>query len=315
MSTETETTRPIEPVHPIETIAETGLEPHRMPPPEQPKPVATPVPRPVPAARRLVGSLLLAALFLLGFVVYLYGLSGVSEDRTQNTLYKSFAANLISATAPTGSAPEGSPVAVLSIPAIGLTDLVVVEGTSGRDLENGPGHVIASALPGQAGASFLYGKSATFGAPFQHLMRLNRGDVITVVTGEGTSRYRVSSFGDSTVPAPDTTPNRLVLMSGNAATVPNKAVQVAADLITAPQVNPGNRPAVPSNQQILGGDAIEVLLPLFLWSQGLLLASIGGALMARYWARWPTYLCMTPVVIALTWHIYANAAALLPNVY
>ena len=318
MSTETtdpEITRPIEPVHPIVTIAETGLEPHLIPPPQEPKPAPAPVPRPVPLARRLVGSLLLGAMFLLGFVVYLYGLSGVTEDRTQNTLYKSFTGPLAAATAPTGSAQEGSPVAVLSIPAIGLTDVVVVEGTSGRDLENGPGHVIASALPGQAGASFLYGRSATFGAPFQHLMALNRGEIITVTTGQGVARYRVESFGDNLHPAPDPTPNRLVLMSGNATTVPNGAVQVTADLITTPQANPGGRPSVPDNEKILAGDALETLLPLFLWSQALLLVSAGGSLLARYWSRWPAYLCVTPIVIAVTWHVYANLAGLLPNVY
>jgi sortase (surface protein transpeptidase) len=313
---EPEATRPIEPVRPIETLAETGLEPHRIPPPELPKP-APPPPKPaqVPAARRIVGSLLLAALFLLGFVVYLYGLSGISEDRTQNTMYQSFSGTLSSATAPTGSAPEGSPVAVLSIPAIGLTDLVVVEGTSARDLERGPGHVVASALPGQTGASFIYGRSATFGAPLQHLMRLNRGELITVTTGQGTAKYRVESFGDNTRPAPDPTPNRLVLVAGNAATVPTAAVQVTADLVSAPQPNPGGRPSVPDNEKILAGDAAETLLPLFLWSQALLLVSIGGCLLARYWSRRPAYLCVAPVVIAVTWHVYANLAGLLPNVY
>lgn len=316
VSTESEVTRPIEPVAPIATIAETGLEPHLMPPPEEPNPApAPPASRPVPLARRLVGSLLLAAMFLLGFVIYLYGLSGITEDRTQNTLYKSFTGPLASATAPVTTGTEGSPVAVLSIPAIGLNDVVVVEGTSGRDLESGPGHVIASALPGQAGASFIYGRSATFGAPFQHLMRLDRGDIITVTTGQGVARYRVESFGDNTHPAPDPTVNRLVLMAGNAITVPNGAVQVTADLITTPQANPGGRPGVPDYETILAGDATETLLPLFLWSQALLLVSIGGSLLARHWSRWPAYVCVTPIVIAVTWHVYANLAALLPNVY
>jgi sortase A len=312
-----EVTAPIEPVRPIETIAETGYPPYQMPPPPAPSPVA-PRPRPqadAPVARRVISSLLLAALFLLGFVVYLYGLSGISEDRTQNTVFKSFAGVLSSATAPLGATTEGDPVAVMNIPALGLTDVIVVEGTSTRDLNRGPGHVIASALPGQTGVSVLYGKSVTFGAPFQHLMRLRRGDLITVATGQGIARYRVESFGDNNHPAPDPTRNRLVLMTGNSISPPSVAVQVTADLVSTPQANPGGRPSVPANQQILAADATETLLPLFLWSQLLLLVSIGGSLTARYWSRWPAYLCVAPVVIAVTWNVYENLAGLLPNVY
>jgi sortase A len=268
-----------------------------------------------PGVRRTIGLLVLAAMFLLGFVVYLYGLSGVIEDRTQNTLYKTFAGQLSQATAPVGTATEGDPVAVLSIPKLNLDGLVVVEGTSSVDLAAGPGHVVASALPGQAGVSVLYGKAITYGGPFAHLEQLDVGDAISVVTGQGRAVYRVASFGENTRPAPDTSPNRLVLESTNSATDPSVAVQVTADLESPPQPNPGGRPQVPTDQQVLATDTAEVLVPLVLWSQALLLVSVLGTVAARYWSRWPAYLCAIPVVLAVVWHVYQNLAGLLPNVY
>ena len=282
----------------------------------QPAPAGTPRPKPSvpPAVRRIIGLLLLAAMFLLGFVVYLYGLSGVVEDRTQNTVYKSFAGALDQATAPVGPATEGDPVAVLSIPELGLNGVVVVEGTSSQDLAEGPGHVVASALPGQAGVSVLYGKAVTYGAPFAHLEQLDVGATVTVATGQGIARYRVASFGTSTHPAPDTTSNRLVLESANSATNPDIAVQVTADLVSAPQPNPGARPQVPAAQQVLATDP-DALVPLVLWSQALLLVSVLGTVAARFWSRWPAYLCTTPIVLAVVWQVYANLARLLPNVY
>jgi sortase A len=279
-----------------------------------------PVVRPAPVRgasagiRRVVGTFLLAALFVLGFVVYLYGLSGVSEDRVQNTMYKSFAGVLSKAVAPVGTAAEGSPVAVLDIPRLGIAGTVVVEGTGSRDLAKGPGHVVASALPGQSGVSVVYGKAVTFGATFAHLERLNRGDTIIVTTGQGRAVYVVMSFGTNVQPAPDTTPNRLVLESANSATAPNLAVQVTADLTTPPQPNPGGRPAVPPQQQILASDS-DSLVPLLLWSQALLLVSVLASLASRQWSRWPAYLCAAPVIIAVTWNVYENLAGLLPNVY
>lgn len=305
--TDTDTTRPIE-VVPADAVAHRADEPGDSARPPAALPVAP------PGVRRVVGALMLAALFLIGFVVYLYGLSGVSEDRTQNTMYKSFAGDLANAVAPVGTAAEGAPVAVLDIPRLGMSGTVIVEGTSSRDLARGPGHVVASALPGQAGVSVLYGKAVTFGAPFAHLERLDRGDTIIVTSAEGRAVYVVTSFGTNVRPAPDDTPNRLVLESANSATAPKIAVQVTADLITAPQPNPGGRPAVPAQQQILASDK-DSLLPLLLWSQALLLASILASVAVRQWSRWPVYLCAVPVLLAVTWNVYENLAGLLPNVY
>jgi sortase A len=91
--------------------------------------------------RATVGVLMLAVLFCVGFFVYLYGFSGISESRAQTGMFKNFVAELSQATAPVGPTvenaadtavipvAEGAPVAVLNIPQIGLRDVVVVNAT------------------------------------------------------------------------------------------------------------------------------------------------------------------------------------------
>jgi sortase A len=276
--------------------------------------------------RATVTVLLLAILLGAGFFAYLYSLSRLSESRAQTTLFKNFAGQLAQATAPVGPTVQnaagvtvpvaaGAPVAVLNIPQIGLRDVVVVNGTTSRDLALGPGHVRASVLPGQAGVSVIYGKMATFGAPFAHLMRLNRGDRFTVTTGQGTATYQVESFGTSSDPAPADSANRLILQTAVSSFAPAYAVQVSADLLSAPQQNPGGWPAITAQEASMSSDAADSLVPLTLWSQALLIAVVIATIGANRWSRWPTYLCMAPVVIALTWCVYENLACLLPNLY
>jgi sortase A len=282
------------------------------------------------ALRSTVGVLMIAILFGVGFFVYLYGFSRISESRAQATMFKNFVCQLAQCTAqaiaPVGpTVPNaagvqvpvaaGAPVAVLNIPQIGLRDVVVVNGTTSRDLARGPGHVPASVLPGQPGLSVIYGKVATFGAPFAHLMQLNRGDRFTVTTGQGTATYQVESFGTSSKPAPADSANRLILETAASAFAPTYAVQVSADLVSAPRPNPGGWPAITPQEVDMSSDAADSLVPLTLWSQALLIAVIIATVAANRWSRWAAYLCMAPVVLALTWCVYENLACLLPNLY
>jgi sortase A len=292
-----------------------------------------PAPRPQPpqstadrVLRATASVVLLALLFGVGFFVYLYGLSGMSYSHAQSAMFKNFVYQLDQATAPIGPTvlnaagkrvpvAQGAPVAVLNIPQIGLHDVVVVNGTTSSDLALGPGHVRASVLPGQAGVSVVYGKVATYGAPFAHLMQLNRGDRFTVTTGQGTATYQVESFGTSTVPAPADSTNRLILETAASSFVPSSAVQVSADLVSAPRESPGGWPLITPPEVDMASNSANALIPLMLWSQALLIAVIIATVAANRWSRWPTYLCMAPVVIALIWCVYENLAALLPNLY
>lgn len=277
-------------------------------------PQANPAGNQRPVLRWVITVEALMVLFAVGFFFYLFALSSVSEQRSQAVMFKTFAGELGQATAPVGPAKEGSPVAVLNIPQIGLRDVVVVEGTTSRDLTHGPGHVRVSSLPGQGGVSFIYGKAVTFGAPFAHLMQLNRGDRFTVTTGQGTATYVVESFGTSVRPAPADAFDRLVLETAGPGIFPGPAVQVSADLVSKPQANPGGWPAISSEEIDMAWDP-DSLIPLMLWSQALLLVVIAATLATNLWSRWPAYACAAPVIIAVLWCVYENLAAVLPNLY
>lgn len=287
--------------------------PERGPEPRRPARPGKP-PRRRPLVQGVGVAITLLSMLTLGFFVYLYGLSGISEQRAQSVLYKTFAGQLSLATAPTGPTAEGAPVAIMNIPTIGVHDLVIVEGTSSEDLTHGPGHLRATVLPGQYGVSAVYGRNVTYGAPFARLMELRRGDRITVTTGQGVATYVVESFGTTAHPAPDPTANRLLLETGNSSGYPTGWTQVSADLWSAPQPTPTAWPAVTAQELPLAGNP-AALLPLVLWAQALLLVSLGGSLAGYHWSRWGAALCTAPIVLALVWTVYENLSLLLPNLY
>jgi sortase (surface protein transpeptidase) len=260
-------------------------------------------------------SLLLLLVLLAGFLGYLYGLSQLSEQRAQTNLRKSFAHALGQAVAPVGPVTPGTPVAALTIPRLGLDQAIVVEGTSAQDLTLGPGHRRDTVLPGQLGVSVIYGRRATFGAPFAHLLQLQVGDVITATTGQGPARYRVSSFGDASRPAPANSANRLVLATADSSGWPHESVTVSADLVTPPKPAGGPRPAVASDETGMARGVDGAMLATLLWSQALLALAVVVPIAVVRWSPLATYLCAAPVVLAVTWNLYENAACLLPNLY
>ncbi|MGX4735934.1 sortase domain-containing protein [Kitasatospora griseola] len=280
-------------------------------------PEVAPAPAGGPARRRLAAvawSVTLAAVLLLGFVGYLFALSGLQEARHQSTAYATLRDQLGKATAPTGPTTDGAPLAVLDIPALGLHRAVVVEGTGGRDLMRGPGHRRDTVLPGQPGVAVLFGRSTAFGAPFAGLAGLRDGDGIDITTGQGSFHYTVNTSGDGDHPITDTAPNRLVLVTGDSDWIPTSTVLIGARLDGDPQPLGARRPAAAPTDKALAADK-GALSALQLWSLALLLAVVGAGVAARHWRRGASYLCFAPVVAALLWAVYENAAALLPNVY
>lgn len=83
------------------------------------------------------------------------------------------------------------PVARLSVPRYGV-DLIVLAGANGRALAFGPGHLLGSAAPGEAGAAVLTGHRDTH---FRFLSRLEIGDEIRLrAPALGPFRYRVRAM-------------------------------------------------------------------------------------------------------------------------
>jgi sortase A len=74
-------------------------------------------------------------------------------------------------------AGEGSPVARIRIPRIGVS-AVVVKGTKSSDLRSGPGIYPETVFPGIPGTTAIAGHRTTYGAPFRHVDVLHRGSRI-----------------------------------------------------------------------------------------------------------------------------------------
>jgi sortase (surface protein transpeptidase) len=90
----------------------------------------------------------------------------------------------------------GEPFAVLHVPRLGEDwSRVVVEGTGGEQLTEGPGHYVGTALPGEQGNLALAGHRVGRGSPFLDLDRMLPGDPIVVETADWWFVYRV--LGDA----------------------------------------------------------------------------------------------------------------------
>jgi sortase A len=86
----------------------------------------------------------------------------------------------------------GQAYAILKIPSIQV-NAVVVEGTDTEDLKRGPGHYEQTNDPWQNhGRVGIAGHRTTYGAPFWDLDKVERGDIVTLITRFGTYAYRVS---------------------------------------------------------------------------------------------------------------------------
>jgi len=295
-------------------------------------------PRSSDGSLRSVGlALTLLALVILGFVGYLYFLSGVQEARAQTTLYARLRGELANAVAPTGpvipghpatpaslAAVPGAPVAVLAIPSIGVSNLVIVEGTTPENLTLGPGHLRDTPLPGQTGISVVFGRRATFGDPFGNLPLLRKGAVITTTTSQGEARYQVIAVSDSSKPVPfSNLPNQLLLVTADSTITPAHYVEVEAKFVNAvvadttqstPFPESGYFPQVSAAETALGRDSYA-LIPAMAWALALAAAALIGSYLAVRWARWPAWIVTIPVLVAIIWNLYQALSALLPNLY
>ncbi len=87
------------------------------------------------------------------------------------------------------AAPEGFPLGRIEISTIGLAAMIA-EGTDRRTLQRAVGHITGTALPGQQGNIAIAGHRDTF---FRGLRNIHKDDEITLMTLNGTYRYRVDS--------------------------------------------------------------------------------------------------------------------------
>lgn len=91
---------------------------------------------------------------------------------------------------PEEAVEEGVALGVIRIPSIEL-DWVLFGGVTPATLNQGPGHMPWTPLPGQPGNAVVSGHRTTYGAPFYDLDQLEPGDVIEVETAIGVHEYTV----------------------------------------------------------------------------------------------------------------------------
>ncbi len=297
------------------------------------KPLALPTTRRSPAPPPTFGvsvvstTLITLAGVLLGFVVYLALLSGLTHAHTQHLAYADFRKQLALGTAPTGPTDPadptkplalGSAVAVLDIPKIRVHD-VVFEGTTGLVLEKGPGHLRDSALPGQTGTSVLFGRATAFGGPFGDIDKLQPGDQFTVTTGQGVQRYKVLDVRRAGDPVPTAAPansDRLVLDTADGPPLMASGVlRVDANLTSAVQPAPTQINSVASlsgAEQALGTDG-SAWVPLVLWAQALVFAAILLSWARTRLGRMQVWIVAVPVLGFFAFAVAEAASRLLPN--
>jgi sortase A len=254
-------------------------------------------------------------------VLYALLFGAVQETRSQSVMYAKFRQELAGEVAPIG-APirSGTPVALIEIPRLGLRD-VVVEGTSSGDLLKGPGHRADSPLPGEVGVSVIYGRGATFGAPFGRLQKLQSGDTITVVDGAGTFQYTVKDVRRAGSPLPQpigASASRLTLATAaangwRAVLAPSAPLYVDADMQGTATAEPGGRPgAVPASEKLMGVDSGS-LNSLVHWLALFGISAAAAAWAFARWGRWQTWIVAAPTVGATLWLVSETAMKLLPN--
>ena len=84
----------------------------------------------------------------------------------------------------------GEALGRIRIPEIDVNK-VVVEGTDGGSLREGPGHYPETPLPGIRGTVAIAGHRTTYGAPFRDVDKLEKGDEIAVEMPYGRFVYEV----------------------------------------------------------------------------------------------------------------------------
>ncbi|MFC3578438.1 sortase [Streptomyces yaanensis] len=282
--------------------------------------------RSVTAVRHLArGGLLSIAALLLGITAQLLVVSGIQEHSAQHAAFDELRNQLALGTAPVAQTDQegrllapGTPVALIDIPALDMTQ-VVLEGTDSTVMTDGPGHRRDTPMPGQAGTSVLMGRAAAYGGPFGRLTGLREGTRFTVITGQGKATYQVLDVRRAGDPAPAPVAagkGRLVLVTATGpGYMPAGVLRVDADLVSTPFQTPAaviRSGTLPQSEEPLARPS-GVPWPLVMWLQALLLAAVAAVWAWHRWGRHQTWIVFAPLVAVLGLQVATRTTELLPN--
>ena len=268
--------------------------------------------------RKLAGMALVGiGSLLVAFLLYLFFFTPLTASRDQQRMAQSLTGQplavfrLVSGSPP----PEGNPVAVITIPALDVNQ-IVVQGTSAADLMKGPGLMPGTAMPGTAGNAVIAGRRTTFGGPFGSIGSLKKGQRIRVVDGAGTFTYRVTrvftvSEGHQDVVLPSNQ-NRLTLVTANSSFFPTGRLVVQGSLVGTPFADTAVVATVPSYELGLSGDSAAGGLAV-LWSLITIFVLMIAAFAIWRWRRpWIVYLFTAPVLLMCGLFACESVARALP---
>ena len=89
------------------------------------------------------------------------------------------------------AAETGQPVGRIKVPRLAAS-MIVVAGTDYESLKKGPGWDRRTYMPGEGELTYIAGHRTTYGAPFAHIDRLDKGDVVVIELPYGRFRYAVT---------------------------------------------------------------------------------------------------------------------------
>lgn len=255
----------------------------------------------------------------LAFVVFVIGFGAMRHTTRQSHLDAAFRERVASgrAAGPGWRPLPGQAIATLSIPSIGLREIVVQDSTP-ELLQGAVGHLLSSPQPGYVGNSVILGRRITDGAPFRHIGSLQVGAAITVVTPQGAFAYTVDEVmyvrpGQADVFGAASDARLTLVTSGSWFSSRDRLAVVAT--LQGPPLAPVPVPLVTLRPDQLGqvgnSDALVSLLP---WAVAFVLALLAWTRIRRRIAsRAARIMAATPGLVFITFFLFENAARLLPG--
>jgi sortase A len=280
-----------------------------------------------PADPRLVivsYALTMLAVVIVALLVNVVVVGRIQHFTAQHRLYGELRLSLAEGSVPIGQTDvnghlvtPGTPLALLSIPEIGVHE-VVVEGTDSSETMKGVGHRRDTPLPGQPGASVLMGRAAAYGGVFGDLDKLQPGQEFTVQTGQGIATYRVIGPRTSTtmLPVLSSGQGRLTLTTASGAPyLPHGVLRVDADLVSPAFPAPAAvlaPNAIRGAEQALRGDSSHAFALSWL-AELLILVVVAATWSWRRWHKLATWIVFAPAIGAVGLEVANLVSTLLPN--
>ncbi|GAA1012047.1 hypothetical protein Aple_014270 [Acrocarpospora pleiomorpha] len=280
--------------------------------------------------RAAITAITIMGVLLLAFSWYASWFGHLMYERNQrimvDELNEDFTAAATIAAAPqatdkdlTAIPPRGKPIALLEIPKLGLSE-VVVQGTGTAELRAAVGHYRPAPMPGQSGNAVLAGHRNLYGSPFARLAEMAPGDKIVTTTQEGRFTFTVelveqAGTGHDDFLGQETFVNRLTLLTTADNGGQGGRLAVVSRLDGQPASLKTVDPNQPKEDELGLGRDTSAWWPALGWGAALFALLAGTIQLYRRWRRTSAYLITTPPLLAVGLLWFEALARLIPSTY